>query len=338
MGEVTYAALKNSLHPRDILTDAAHENLTLVDGFLNLVPGVLFDTHFIERGRIARLPVMLAATKAQFGKEVAGVGVDPRTAVVVGRGVGEVVGEGLVTWMRLTEKSECVLTPGAPPVVTNVVFATFAEGTKFELTTGRVVHRLDGVVPRKTADAGAGSAYPAMVIRGESEQDAASGTIRVLDKPFSQGTSRFERREGAAGIVPGLAIATRIWHSRNIEELTGGMLEALAHPGLTDGLMIGRGAQAVVDGPRLRIEADLSAPAVVSADGESREGESAVKAASAVLVTNRGVTHAGVLPPVERFRNAPPRAALEGAMLHVLAPGWGFDLATGQPLPPAQAK
>lgn len=60
MGEWTYDAVKDGLSPRESLNDAQHENLTITHGFLGLVPNVLFDTHFTERGRLPRTVVMLA--------------------------------------------------------------------------------------------------------------------------------------------------------------------------------------------------------------------------------------------------------------------------------------
>src|SRR5262249_52199271 len=63
LGEVDYDAIHGGLSPREALSDGRHDNLTLTTGFLDFVPGVLFDTHFTERGRLARLPVMLAHCK-----------------------------------------------------------------------------------------------------------------------------------------------------------------------------------------------------------------------------------------------------------------------------------
>lgn len=60
MGEWTYDAVKDGLSPREALRDARHVNLTITHGFLGLVPNVLFDTHFTERGRLPRTVVMLA--------------------------------------------------------------------------------------------------------------------------------------------------------------------------------------------------------------------------------------------------------------------------------------
>ena len=68
LGEVTYDSKNGSLKPTEALEDSCHKNLTLTTDFLGLVPGVLFDTHFTERGRIARLPVMLAHVRDDLHK------------------------------------------------------------------------------------------------------------------------------------------------------------------------------------------------------------------------------------------------------------------------------
>lgn len=64
MGEWTYDAVKDGLSPREALSDARHDNLSITHGFLGLVPNVLFDTHFTERGRLPRTIVMLARIAA----------------------------------------------------------------------------------------------------------------------------------------------------------------------------------------------------------------------------------------------------------------------------------
>jgi len=141
LGEVAYDARNGSLRPEQALADGRHENLTLTEGFLNVVPGVLFDTHFTERGRIGRLPVMMARAKADFGKEVMGVGVDHETALMIdAQGRGTVVGTGWVTVLlwRADSAAECV--SGRPPVVTGVAMTVLPSGAEYDLRQRRAAH------------------------------------------------------------------------------------------------------------------------------------------------------------------------------------------------------
>ena len=92
LGELIYDSIAGSLSPKEALRDAYHPKLTLTDDFLRLGDGLLFDTHFTERGRQARLAVMIARAAADLGVDVLGVGVDDRTAFCVSPdGTAEVI-------------------------------------------------------------------------------------------------------------------------------------------------------------------------------------------------------------------------------------------------------
>ena len=71
------------------------------DNFLKLAPNVLFDTHFIERGRHGRLIAMLYNQHFSAGRDLIGIGVDDRTAFCISPdGIGEVMGSGAVAIFR----------------------------------------------------------------------------------------------------------------------------------------------------------------------------------------------------------------------------------------------
>lgn len=147
LGEVTYDARNNSLRPEQALTDAHHQNLTLTDGFLNLVPGVLFDTHFAERGRIGRLPVMMARAKADFGKSVLGVGIDHGTALVIDpRGTARIIGQHTVTFLMWHDATHAACEPGQP-LVTGMGMTVLPAGAEYDLTARRLL--TPGVPPER---------------------------------------------------------------------------------------------------------------------------------------------------------------------------------------------
>jgi cyanophycinase len=65
---------------------------------MGFLPGVVIDQHFLQRGRIGRL---LSAVTQQ--PVVLGFGIDENTAVVVNNNQFEVVGEGAVTVVDVSE-------------------------------------------------------------------------------------------------------------------------------------------------------------------------------------------------------------------------------------------
>jgi cyanophycinase len=62
------------------------------------LPGVVIDQHFLQRGRIGRL---LSAVSQQ--PVVLGFGIDENTAIVVNNNQFEVIGEGVVTVVDVSE-------------------------------------------------------------------------------------------------------------------------------------------------------------------------------------------------------------------------------------------
>ncbi len=181
LGEWTYDAIRDGLSADEALTDARHTNLTLTHGFLGFVPGVLFDTHYTERGRLPRTMVMLAriavarggAWRGDLGEDIQigpelllqdrerlgrgpltpdrwapiGIGVDTRTAVVVGPDhVARVVGEGTVTVLRLLPTSEMVIEKGRPPRIKDVGLMRLSAGYAITLPTLEITNRAEGVL------------------------------------------------------------------------------------------------------------------------------------------------------------------------------------------------
>lgn len=138
LGEVSFDARVGSLSSDEALTDARHRNITLTHGFLGLVPGVMFDSHFGERSRLARGAVMLAHANegpraddplAQSVRDPAKepielMGVDPCTAVMVSpTGERTIMGRGRVTTLSYTPETTATLKAGEPPMVGPLAFS-----------------------------------------------------------------------------------------------------------------------------------------------------------------------------------------------------------------------
>ena len=115
LGEFVFAATKGTVYPEEALEDPYNEYMTLERGFLALWPlaGVVTDSHFRERDRMGRLLGFMARVLEDgWASEVLGLGVDERTAMVIGpEGLGEVLGEGSIYLLEASAPAS-VCTPG----------------------------------------------------------------------------------------------------------------------------------------------------------------------------------------------------------------------------------
>ena len=83
MGGVDYVAAEGSADPMEALMDPFNEDITLENDFLPLLPGILPDTHFAERGRFGRLISFMAHWQWVHQESLLGIGVDDMTALAV---------------------------------------------------------------------------------------------------------------------------------------------------------------------------------------------------------------------------------------------------------------
>lgn len=137
-----------------------------VEPGLSLVSGVLFDQHFLRRGRFLRL---LSATLD--AKKKIGVGVDESTAAVFPHGTRtlEVIGERQVTIFRIVETTKTALgESGDFARAANVNLHILAEGDRYELDRDRAILKEEAVkAPAETARD-----------RGDDDAPAASSPAR----------------------------------------------------------------------------------------------------------------------------------------------------------------
>lgn len=149
LGEIVYDANVGSLTAQQAVSNPNHPNLTLTSEFLTFVPGVLFDTHFSERGRLPRLAMMLGACGSITPKPILGIGVDPRTAVCIEPdGTAQVRGEGTITlllpWIdpsTQNAESQPPINTNSQPRYTRFHYAHLASGYVFSLPSGIIISR-----------------------------------------------------------------------------------------------------------------------------------------------------------------------------------------------------
>lgn len=96
---VLFTAENGSVYPDEALADFMQNKIALADDFLQLYPGYIFDSHFTERGRVARLLAFMAKWYFDRNVSLTGIGVDDRTALCIGSNhLATVYGTGSVSF------------------------------------------------------------------------------------------------------------------------------------------------------------------------------------------------------------------------------------------------
>jgi cyanophycinase len=312
LGQVVYDSLHGSLTPREALADSRHEHLSLTTGFLDLVPGVLFDTHFTERARLARLPVLLARAREDLHlTDLLGIGVDPRTAVcILPDSTAEIRGEGTATFLSLTDDSRIDLPRGKPPAVTNIAYTQLCAGYRYDLAKRQIIARPESIhatekppqlsPPSRDLSIDGGAATAA-------DPGGAYTWTAASDDAWLTGT--FTLEPGRA-VFPDLIATTGAWPDHPANSVAAPESILADHPGLI-AAWIGVGSAARLD-PRAWLDAVPSDQARTPL----------------VVLNTRAATFAGRGPGPRR---AP---AIEHATLHLLASGWSVNLRDDSALPP----
>ena len=310
LGEVVYDSLHGSLTAREALADGRHEHLSLTTGFLNLVPGVLFDTHFTERGRLARLPVMLAMCKEDLKRDdIVGIGVDPRTAVCVGPdGIAEIRGEGTATFLTLAPESRVSIRKGTAPAVLDIRYTQLFAGHRYDLKQRVVTFRPDWIKPAFHAATFARIEGSLVSLDGALPETAALATIHPAEQPDDAWIA------AAPASEPGenkfcAALAVRAFSDRRSGNSMAAVQGAVAADPHLLGIWLDESAS--VQGRDRRID-------VLSHGADAR---------SILILDGTAASQLGWGP-------APcQRPAIEGARLHVIPPGWTFDRDTHGAMP-----
>ncbi len=239
LGEYIFDARNDTLLPLQALSDPWHPRLTLTHRFLSLTPGVLFDTHFTERGRIGRLPIMLARCRADFAADVLGVGLDYRTALCIGPdGIGEVRGEGTVTFVHFTEDSRDDIddiATGVPPRLTNMRLLQLVAGDRFDLATWRWINpgahaRGERVEAGRESQAGRRPGQCRVSAADGCARELPAEDWRIEDAEHSDALYRGELRLIQANASDNKEIVMpRAWDDADrVENRVGGVMLALA--------------------------------------------------------------------------------------------------------------
>ena len=104
---------------------------------LELIPEVIIDTHFIQRGRFGRQ----SEAVAKF-PDLLGIGLAEDTGLIIKNGLEfEVIGSGMVIVFdpkHIIHNNEKVLKQGTPMTMTNLIVHVLANGDRFNIETRQV--------------------------------------------------------------------------------------------------------------------------------------------------------------------------------------------------------
>lgn len=102
LGEHDLSAKYGTYYPDDALSNPFINQSHVESDFLKLVPGVLFDTHVIERARQGRMLPLFTKLNSNGINDITIVGIDDRTAICISPdGTGRVMGSGAVAIYRV---------------------------------------------------------------------------------------------------------------------------------------------------------------------------------------------------------------------------------------------
>lgn len=161
----------------DVLTNAQTPYLNDTDGgsgihtdFLGFLAGAVIDTHFTERGRLARLlGIMAKASEDNAQPGLLGIGLSDQTGLWIAGDTAQVLGVGSVAFLQQTPASVVHRPVGAPLYMSDLRADLLTEGWSFRLA--------DKTVSGQPADAqtvsypGNGTANSgSLTIKGNSAQ------------------------------------------------------------------------------------------------------------------------------------------------------------------------
>ena len=315
LSEIVYDALHGSLQPEAALRDGRPEALTLTHDFLGLVPGVLFDTHFTQRGRLPRLLAMLAATREDSGLDLLGIGVDHKTALAItAPSTAEVMGEGSVTILQWTPESAVALRRGRAPSILDVRMDALTDGFVYDLSNRAIVTMAPSA--QAVPETAQPPPPPGMGLWGSDEAaaDLGEAAFTNLDVAGALESGLLHLVTGN-GTLPGMVVMPRAYANPDtIENTAGGTLYALAKTPHALGILLDTGAHLRIYPGQDRLEPALPDP----------PQEPAV-----LLIDTAAVTHVDFSAQTAVGASAPRQSvALVGARVHLTSRASLYRLST----------
>ncbi len=145
LGHFSYTALDGgSMESKVALANPYDSGVTLEGDFLHLrwLESVITDTHFSTRCRLGRLIVFVARINKDQPGGVIGVGVDEKSALLVGAdGIGKMAdGSAGSAWLVKEQQPAAILAAGQPLTLEGIRIVRLDQGSSLDFGAGEVLH------------------------------------------------------------------------------------------------------------------------------------------------------------------------------------------------------
>jgi len=226
---------KYSLSPYEAAHNPYDADVHFEDDFLEVLPGVITDSHVHQRGRLGRLVPLMARRIQDFGDEgIIGIGVSEESALCIEADkTAAAYGESCVTILYPSPDSFIRCKPGQPVTFTNINFDQLIPGCVYDLNSMSLTDPgpyLQAAVMESMSDS-----FTDTTLDGGSEQTIELGQYKVTNLTTGEYNAwRGRLNEGTgSGIVPNTVIIPKVYNDNTYDEnrWVGGMWICANHPG-----------------------------------------------------------------------------------------------------------
>jgi cyanophycinase len=134
LSEYVFTAENGTVYPYEGIENPNNSYMTIENDFFGFIPGYLFDTHFVERGRFGRLCGFLANLKLNENADVIGLGIDDLSCMAIDSNLtGTAYGTGCTNIYRL---SGSVSLNGNKLLIDSVNLTQLLQGCTYNFVTG----------------------------------------------------------------------------------------------------------------------------------------------------------------------------------------------------------
>ena len=213
LGDVVFDAQVGTAYPAGVAYDPYNAAVTFTDDFLDILPNVFPDSHFLSRSRLGRLVPMLGRRIQDYGDDdLMGVGVEERTAFCIEPDLTATVYGRMVTIIYKTEDSQIVCEQGVPITFTHIRFHQLPHGAVFDLDQ-RVLVDPGDFLQENTAFPPGAPVFIDTVLMGNDEMTAELGQVVItgLNTAPTNWLFGLLEQEAGTGFVPYSVIIPRLW-------------------------------------------------------------------------------------------------------------------------------
>jgi cyanophycinase len=300
LGEVVFDAAYGTAYPEYAAYNPYYSRIHFTDDFLDILPGVLTDSHFQTRARLGRLVPMLARRIQDYAQPcLTAIGVDESTALCINPDLTAVAyGVGSVTILYRSGNSRIVCEPNRPVTFTDIHFDQLIWGAVYDLRTRTLID--PGPYLRPLPAPAQPGVFTPLLLYGGADSTAEMGEVVITNLTSGQNNAFYGRlgQRPGRGLVPQAVLVPKVWNNRTFapNRIVGGQWGVATNPGYT-ALYLGDNSTCTMDA----------------------SGTVTVDVLAYVLDTSTA-THTGV----PAGTNVP---GIVGARLHFLASGDRYDLA-----------